>query len=65
MTQETNAKALETLKEEGMEVTELPPEEIAKLNEKAKPVIEKHTQNVGADFVAEVYAEIEKVRGKK
>ena len=65
VTQETNAKALETLKEEGMEVAELPPEEIAKLKEKAKPVIEKHTQNVGAEFVAELNAEIEKVRGKK
>jgi TRAP-type transport system periplasmic protein len=64
VTQETNAKALETLKAGGMEVTELPPEEIAKLKEKAKPVIKKHTQSVGPEFVAALDAEIAKVRGK-
>jgi hypothetical protein len=47
-----------------MEVTELPPEEIAKLKEKAKPVIKKHTQSVGPEFVAALDAEIAKVRGK-
>jgi len=64
VTQEANAEALEQLEEEGMEVTELPPEEIAKLKEKAKPVIEKYTQDVGPEFVAELMAEIEKVRAK-
>ena len=64
VTQETNAKALETLKAGGMEVTELPPEEIAKLKEKAKPVIKKHTQSIGPEFVAALDAEIAKVRGK-
>ena len=64
VTQEANAEALEQLKEEGMEVTELPPEEIAKLKEKAKPVIEKYTQDVGPELVAELMAEIEKVRGQ-
>ena len=64
VTQETNAKALATLKEGGMDVTELPLEEIAKLKEKAKPVIEKFTKEVGPEFVAELDAEIAKVRGK-
>ena len=64
VTRETNAKALEPLKAEGMEVTELPPEEIAKLKEKAKPVIEKYTQSIGPEFVAALDAEIAKVRGK-
>jgi tripartite ATP-independent transporter DctP family solute receptor len=59
------AKALELLKSEGMEVGELPPEETAKLREKAKPVIEKYTQKVGPELAAELYAEIERVRGKK
>ena len=45
-------------------MVELPPAEIAKLQEKAKPVIDKYTQEIGADFVNEVYAEVEKVRGK-
>jgi TRAP-type C4-dicarboxylate transport system substrate-binding protein len=64
VTQEANAEALAQLKDEGMEVTELPPEEIAKLKEKAKPVIEKYTQDIGPEFVAELMAEIEKVRAK-
>jgi tripartite ATP-independent transporter DctP family solute receptor len=58
------AKALDQLKEEGVEVVELPPEEIAKLKEKAQPVIEKYTADVGPAFVAELMAELEKVRGK-
>jgi TRAP-type C4-dicarboxylate transport system substrate-binding protein len=61
---EANAKALEELKEEGMEVGELPPEEIAKLKEKAQPVIAKYTADVGPEFVAELMAELEKVRAK-
>lgn len=61
--QEANAKALEELKEE-MEVTELPAEELAKWREKAKPVIEKYTQDVGPELVAELMAEIEKARGQ-
>jgi TRAP-type C4-dicarboxylate transport system substrate-binding protein len=64
VTREANAKALEQLKEEGMEVSELPPEELAKLKEKAKPVIEKFTADVGPEFVAEVYAAVEQVRAK-
>ena len=58
------AKALEQLKEEGMEVSELPPEELAKMKEKAKPVIEKFTADVGPEFVAEVYAAVEQARAK-
>lgn len=61
---ELNAQALDRLKEEGVEVAELPPEEIAKLKEKAKPVIEKYTQEVGPELVAEVNAELAKLRGQ-
>ena len=59
--QKANAEALEELKEE-MEVNELPPEELAKWREKAKPVIEKYTQAVGPELVAELMAEVQKVR---
>ncbi len=47
-----------------MEYTELPPAEVAKLRAKLKPVIDKYSAQVGADFAKEVYSEIEKVRGK-
>lgn len=48
-----------------MEVSELPPAELDKVRAKLKPVIEKYSANVGADFAKTVFAEIEKVRGKK
>jgi TRAP-type transport system periplasmic protein len=58
------AQALEQLKDEGMEVNELPPEEIAKLKEKAQPVIDKYTADVGPELVAELNAELAKMRAK-
>jgi len=48
-----------------MEVSELPPAELAKVRTKLKPVIDKYSANVGAEFAKSVFAEIEKVRGKK
>ena len=48
-----------------LEVTELAPEEFAKMRERVKPVIEKYTQQVGPEFVGRVYAEIDKVRAAK
>jgi TRAP-type transport system periplasmic protein len=59
------AKVLDHLKKSGMTVHELPPEEIAKLREKAQPVIQKFTKDLGEEFVAELKAEVEKVRGRK
>ena len=59
------AKVLGALKQAKMTVVELPPEEIAKLKERAQPVIQKHTKAVGEEFVAEVNSELAKVRGKK
>lgn len=48
-----------------MEVTELPPAELAKIRTKLKPVIDKFSASVGADFAKQVYAEIDKVRAAK
>jgi tripartite ATP-independent transporter DctP family solute receptor len=61
---ELSAKALDQLRQEGVEVVELPPEEIAKMRERVQPVIDKYTKEVGADLVDEIRAEIAKVRGK-
>ena len=44
-----------------MEVNELSAEERAKMQEKAKPVIDKYTADIGADLVAEANAEIAKI----
>ncbi|HEX6010593.1 MAG TPA: hypothetical protein VFY87_02070, partial [Geminicoccaceae bacterium] len=59
-----SAEALAQLKEEGMEVTELPPEEMAKLREKAKPVIEAQKQAASPELVKLLEAELAKAQGK-
>ena len=59
-------KVLDLAKKAGMTVYELPPAEIAKLRDIAKPVIAKHTKTVGEEIVNETNAELAKLRaGKK
>jgi hypothetical protein len=48
-----------------MEYSELPPAEVAKVRAKLKPVIDKYSASVGADFAKQVYTEIDKVRAGK
>lgn len=61
---EQAAKVLDALKAAGMTVTELPAEEIAKMRERAKPVLAKYTKELGEEFVGELIAAVERVRGK-
>lgn len=56
------ASILDELKKNGMQVTELPAAEVAKLREKMKPVIAKHSASVGDATVKAVMAELDKVR---
>lgn len=56
------ASQLADLKKAGMQVTELPAAEVAKLRDKMKPVVEKHSASVGAAVVQEVQAELAKLR---
>lgn len=53
---------LETLKKNGMQVTELPAAEVAKLREKMKPVIAKHSASVGDATVSAMMAELARIR---
>ena len=64
LTREADVKALETLKGHGMEVTEIAPEERAKMREITQPVVDEHAKEIGEDFVERFYAEVEKVRGR-
>jgi TRAP-type transport system periplasmic protein len=64
LSREQADKALEEIKGEGMEVVELPPEEIAKFREKAKPVAEKFAKEADPALVEQLNAEIAKVRGR-
>ena len=54
--------ALENLKKNGMQVTELSAAELAKFREKMKPVLAKHSEVVGADTVKALEAELSKLR---
>ncbi|HEX2138024.1 MAG TPA: TRAP transporter substrate-binding protein DctP, partial [Microvirga sp.] len=65
LAREEVTKVLDQLKKEGMTIHELPPGEITKLQEKAKPVVEKYKKDLGEEFVAELYAEVDKVRATK
>lgn len=53
---------LATLKQNGMQVTELPAAEVAKLREKMKPVIAKHSASVGEATVSAMMAELARIR---
>ena len=47
-----------------MAVNDITPAEMAKIRAKVKPVVDKFSAEVGPDLVKQLYAEIEKVRGK-
>jgi tripartite ATP-independent transporter DctP family solute receptor len=53
---------LDTLKKNGMQVTELPAAEVTKLREKMKPVIAKHSATVGEATVNAMMAELARIR---
>jgi tripartite ATP-independent transporter DctP family solute receptor len=59
-----DAEALAKLKELGMQITELPPSEITKLREKAKPVVEKHSAAAAPTLVKLFHEELDKARTK-
>jgi TRAP-type transport system periplasmic protein len=65
VSREANEKSMQTLRGEGMQITELSVEEIDRMRQKVKPVTDKYTQSIGPDLVAEVQAEIQKVRDGK
>nr|WP_315495409.1 TRAP transporter substrate-binding protein [uncultured Rhodoferax sp.] len=56
------AAAVDGLKKGGMTVSEFTPAELAKLRDKMKPVVAKYSANVGEATVAEVQAELAKIR---
>ena len=58
------ARVLAEVKKAGMTVIEMPPEEIAKLRERSKPVLEKYTKEIGP-VAQEMLAAVEKARSGK
>lgn len=61
LSRDQEAKALEALKKEGMQINELPPAELAKLREKAKPVVAKFGGEI-KETVDQLTAELAKNR---
>ena len=62
VSREQAGAALETLKKNGMEVTELSSAELEKFRAKMKPVIAKHSAIVGTEVVDALMAELAKLR---
>jgi tripartite ATP-independent transporter DctP family solute receptor len=62
VSREQSLSTIDQLKKAGMQVTELPPAEQAKLRDKMKPVIDKHAASVGEATVRELTAELAKLR---
>src|SRR5438477_5061904 len=62
VSREAASTALENLKKNGMQVTELSAGELAKLREAMKPVIAKHSEIVGAETVSALQGELAKLR---
>jgi len=62
ISREQASAALESLKKNGMQVTEFNAAELAKFREKMKPVIDKHAALVGADVVGALQADLAKQR---
>lgn len=62
---EMNEKSRRFLMEQGMQINDIAPEEIARMREKAQPVIAKYSEQVGQDLVKEFYAELDKARQQK
>jgi tripartite ATP-independent transporter DctP family solute receptor len=58
----TVGSTLDKLRSANMQVTELPPTEIAKMRELMRPVIAKHSAAVGETTVSAVMTELEKLR---
>lgn len=59
---ENEGKITDQLKETGIEIDTMPEAELAKMREIVKPVVEKYTTSVGAEFVQEFMAAVEAAR---
>ena len=58
-------KSRQTLVKNGMQINDIAPEEIARMREKVKPVVDNYAAQVGEDLTKELYAEIEKARAQQ
>ncbi|WP_233238560.1 TRAP transporter substrate-binding protein [Bordetella sp. LUAb4] len=57
-----SAKSMNVLKEAGMKINTVSPEELQRLREKSQPVVDKYTQELGPELVKQLQDEINKAR---
>lgn len=62
---EGNADVVAKFKDVGVTVSPMPPAELARIQEKVKPVVAKFSPLIGDDFVKGFYAEIDQARAVK
>jgi tripartite ATP-independent transporter DctP family solute receptor len=62
---EFSVTALNELKKQGMQVTELPAAEQAKMRDKLQPVVAKFSKDFGEATAKDMFAELERIRAKK
>jgi TRAP-type transport system periplasmic protein len=62
---EMDEKSRQALVKNGMQINDISPDEIARMREKVKPVVEKYSAQVGEDLTKQFYAEIEKARAQR
>ncbi|HEY6135767.1 MAG TPA: hypothetical protein VIW70_17465 [Rubrivivax sp.] len=65
VSREANEKSADSLARKGMLINAVSAPEIARMRDKAKPVIEKFSKEGGEAMAAEMMAEINKVRGPR
>ena len=65
LTEASEARLVNVLKDMGMEVTVLPPAESARLREMAQPVVQRYTESIGPEFVRAYMKAVEDTRIKR
>ena len=60
-----NDKSADSLRKKGMQLNAIAPQEIARMRDKIKPVIDKFTKEGGEALANEIHAEISKVRARR
>jgi TRAP-type C4-dicarboxylate transport system substrate-binding protein len=62
---EGDKEVIGKFKAAGVEVDAVKPADLAKIQDKVKPVVAKFAPQIGEEFIKEFYAEIDKVRAAK
>ncbi|GEO42379.1 ABC transporter substrate-binding protein [Skermanella aerolata] len=64
LNRQREVEMLKAVQAKGMVVTDMSKEERARMRQHLQPVTDKYTQEVGADLVKEIFAEIDKARSQ-